>query len=78
MNSEPATYAVAVHEEDASLWAEVLELPGVFATGDTEDELLASLTEAIALYLELPPATARVRWADASHNAPERLVAVSA
>lgn len=43
---------VAVHREEGSYWAEVVELPGCFASGDTMDELLEALQEAIALYLE--------------------------
>lgn len=42
---------VRVHSEDGSLWAEVLDLPGCFASGDTMDELVDALTEAIGLYL---------------------------
>lgn len=45
-------YTVHVHDEgDGSLWASVEELPGVFATGDDEAELQASLEESIGLYL---------------------------
>jgi predicted RNase H-like HicB family nuclease len=43
---------VRVHHEEGSYWAEVVELPGCFASGDTFDELLESLREAIGLYLE--------------------------
>ncbi len=43
---------VRVHHEEESYWAEVVELPGCFASGDTFDELLESLHEAISLYLE--------------------------
>lgn len=43
---------VRVHHEEGSYWAEVLELPGCFASGDSFDELLESLHEAISLYLE--------------------------
>lgn len=45
---------VTVRLEDDSFWATVEELPGVFATGDTLDELRESLTEGIALYLSTP------------------------
>ena len=41
-----------IHHEDGSYWAEVVELPGCFATGDTFDELLESLREGIALYVD--------------------------
>jgi predicted RNase H-like HicB family nuclease len=39
------------NEEDGSLWAHVLELPGCFATGDNLDELCQALEEAIPLYM---------------------------
>jgi predicted RNase H-like HicB family nuclease len=45
---------VRVHEEDGSYWAEVLELPGCFASGDTLDELRAALDEAIRLHRDDP------------------------
>lgn len=51
MSAVKADYRVVVHHEDGSYWAEVLELPGCFAAGDTEAELWESLTEAIGLYL---------------------------
>ena len=40
-----------VHWEDGSYWADVPELPGCFASGDTLDELFSSLREGIQLYL---------------------------
>lgn len=40
-----------IHHEDGSYWAEVSELPGCFASGDTLDELIGSLGEGIELYL---------------------------
>jgi predicted RNase H-like HicB family nuclease len=43
---------VNVHREDGSYWADVPELPGCFATGDTLDELFCSLREGIQLYTE--------------------------
>ena len=54
------TLRVNVRLEDGSLWATVDEFPGVFATGDTLEELRKSLEEGIALVLvgpgEEPPA----------------------
>jgi len=45
-------YIVKVHEEEnGSLWAEVLELPGCFASGGNLEELREALEEAISLYL---------------------------
>lgn len=37
--------------EGETYWAGVDELPGVFARGDTLDELFESLQEAVTLYL---------------------------
>ena len=45
---------VDVRLEDDALWATVREFPGVFATGDTLDELRTSLADGIALYLAKP------------------------
>lgn len=57
-------YIVKVHhEDDGSTWAEVLDLPGCFASGDTWDELWEALGEAISLYLSDDP--------DAGSVAPE-------
>lgn len=40
-----------IHIEEGSYWADVPELPGCFASGDTLDELFESLQEGVALYL---------------------------
>lgn len=40
-----------IHRENGSYWADVPELPGVFATGDTLDELFESLREGVVLVL---------------------------
>ena len=50
---------VRVHFEDGAYWAEVVELPGCFASGDTLDELKDALGEAIGMYLEDDSASAR-------------------
>jgi predicted RNase H-like HicB family nuclease len=44
-------YTARIHHEDGTYWAEISDLPGVFASGDTVDELLEALKEAVALYL---------------------------
>jgi predicted RNase H-like HicB family nuclease len=55
MAGEPERYTVRVHQEPGhDLWAEVLELPGIFVTGADMDELREALTEAISLYLSGP------------------------
>lgn len=40
-----------IHAEDGGYWADVPELPGCFASGDTLDELFESLQEGVALCL---------------------------
>jgi predicted RNase H-like HicB family nuclease len=42
---------VDVHREDGSYWAEVRELPGCFAAGDTMAEVIESAQHAVRLYL---------------------------
>jgi predicted RNase H-like HicB family nuclease len=44
-----------VHEEDGSFWAEVPSCPGLFASGDTLDELAEALREGWALYHDVDP-----------------------
>lgn len=46
----PSGYTLVVHDEDGWLWAEVPELPGCFASGDSMSELLAAADEAIEMY----------------------------
>ncbi|MFJ4551502.1 type II toxin-antitoxin system HicB family antitoxin [Streptomyces sp. NPDC088817] len=49
------TYHVRIHDEgDDGLWAEVVELPGCFASGEDMEELEEALTEAISQYLSAP------------------------
>lgn len=43
------TFTVKIHSEDQTLWATVEEYPGCFATGDTMDELIESLGEALSM-----------------------------
>jgi predicted RNase H-like HicB family nuclease len=44
---------IVVHEaEEGSFWAEVSALPGCVSQGDTVDDLLANIGEAIQAWLE--------------------------
>ena len=43
-------YSVLMRTDESGLWATVAELPGVFAAGDTREELMECLAEAVALY----------------------------
>jgi predicted RNase H-like HicB family nuclease len=45
---------IRIHLEDGSFWATVDEYPGVFATGDTLEELRESLEEGLSLMLAAP------------------------
>lgn len=48
------TYTVIVHEaepEEGGFWAEVEELPGCFASGDSLDELETDIRDAIETYI---------------------------
>jgi predicted RNase H-like HicB family nuclease len=46
------TYTVLVHDEDeGGYWAEVEELPGCFASGETLDELEEDVKEAIEQHI---------------------------
>ena len=51
------TFTVIVHEEEDSeaggYWAEVVELPGCFASGDTLDELEDDVRGAIETYIDV-------------------------
>lgn len=55
-------YTVHVHKEGGSYWAEIVELPGAFAAGDTLDELWESVREAVSVYLSAPGSTVRVQF----------------
>ncbi len=47
-------YAVVIHEEpEGGFWAEVPALPGCYSQGDTVDELLESVREAITGVLDV-------------------------
>jgi predicted RNase H-like HicB family nuclease len=47
-------YHVLIHndEEGGASWGECPELPGCFSQGDTPEELMSNMKEAIALYLD--------------------------
>ena len=49
-----STYTVVIHEEPTGgFWGEVPALPGCYSQGETVDELLENLREAIAGVLEV-------------------------
>jgi len=50
----PPVLTVNVHDEgDGTLWADIEELPGCFATGDTIEELREAVQEAVELYFDI-------------------------
>lgn len=49
-----STFTVVIHEEPAGgFWGEVPALPGCYSQGETVDDLLANLREAISGVLEV-------------------------
>jgi len=49
-----STYTVVIHEEpNGGFWGEVPALPGCYSQGETVDELLVNLREAISGVLEV-------------------------
>jgi predicted RNase H-like HicB family nuclease len=45
---------VVIHEEEGRFWAEAPSLPGCYSQGDTRDEVLANVREAIECHLDAP------------------------
>lgn len=73
MSTTTTTYTVHVHtEDDGSLWAEVVDLPGCFASGDTLDELWEALQEAVSLYLTDDPEVGRISNVEPADEPPSR------
>jgi predicted RNase H-like HicB family nuclease len=64
-------------EPGERLWAEVLELPGCFASGQDMDELWEALTEAISLYLSEPGRPVHVEVEDQGSQMTQRRVMVT-
>jgi predicted RNase H-like HicB family nuclease len=64
--SSTVTYTVEIHHEDPKYGyeAEVMELPGCFASGHTLEELYECLEEGIGLYLSTPDRPVRVQMYD--------------
>lgn len=47
-------YAVVIHKaEEGGYWAEVPALPGCYTQGETVDETLTNVVEAIELHIEV-------------------------
>lgn len=61
MKAERVEYVARVHRDtDGSLWADVPDLPGCFASGFTLDELAEGLQEAISMCRDEVPADVSV------------------
>jgi predicted RNase H-like HicB family nuclease len=53
-NRDVANYFVVIHEEpEGGYWAEVPALPGCYSQGETMEEVLANIREAIEGILEV-------------------------
>ena len=44
---------VVIHSEDGGYWAEVPSMPGCFSQGDTREEIIENIKEAIELWLSV-------------------------
>ena len=44
---------VTLHQEDGGFWVECPSLPSCFSQGETEEEALVNIKEAIELYIEV-------------------------
>ena len=61
-----AKWTIVVHEAaEGGCWAEVEELPGCFASGDTREELEADLRDATETYMA---SLAKIQAKDALHK----------
>jgi predicted RNase H-like HicB family nuclease len=78
MSMQPTSYTVRIHQEGLEeLWAEVVELPGCFASGDDSDELKQNLAEAIGLYLSTGRKRVTVELEDTADSVTERKMLVT-
>ena len=76
--SKPTSYTVRIHREEGEQpWAEVVELPGCFASGRDMAELGENLAEAIGLYLSTPDTRVSVHLEDTADSVTERRVLVT-
>ena len=50
------SYTVIIHrnEEEGGFWGECPELPGCYSQGESIEELMLNIREAVELYLEEP------------------------
>jgi predicted RNase H-like HicB family nuclease len=73
------SFHAVVHEEaDGSLWAEVRELPGCFASGSSLEELQDALLEAIQMVLPDGVELGEPEWRPMQSSGTERELVVSA
>jgi predicted RNase H-like HicB family nuclease len=71
--NEAQEYIVRVNQDDdGSFVAEVLDLPGCFATGWTLDELREAVEEAINLYLHDDPESGKLESFEPLPEGPTR------
>ncbi len=55
---KPTTVRVALHQEDdGTYWAESADAPGCFTVGNTIDETLRNMQDAVRTHFELSPQT---------------------
>ncbi|HEV2975078.1 MAG TPA: type II toxin-antitoxin system HicB family antitoxin [Solirubrobacteraceae bacterium] len=63
MATQAEKVQMRIHHEDGMYWVDVPAHPGLFASGETMDEVLVALAEAWELYFDAEPGTTRLRLA---------------
>jgi predicted RNase H-like HicB family nuclease len=79
VSGRTVSYIVQIHDEGPGepLWADIEELPGLFASGADLDELREAIAEAIGLYLSGPDEDVKVTVEDEPGAVTERRMLVT-
>ncbi len=59
---ESVQYTLNIRHEDGIYWANIEQIPGCFATGDSMDELMTNMAEAVGLALSTPESTVHAEF----------------
>jgi predicted RNase H-like HicB family nuclease len=76
--SQSTSYTVRIHQEEGQQpWAEVVELPRCFASGEDMAELRENLANAIGMYLSTTNTRVSVHLEDAPDSVTEHRILVT-
>lgn len=76
--NEVRKFVLEVHTDDNGYWAEVVDLPGCFASGADLPELFEAIGEAIGLYLTSDSQSVKVQHVDVGLQQKVQKVPISA